>query len=187
MRQGEHTRIKILKTANKLFYKKGFHRTTFSDIVRATGLSKGNITYHFRSKADILTAVFDQRIRHTKAVIESWNQKYPDARGRLLCFIDSLLQGKSELTRYGCPNGSLATELGKGNALGRRLSRSIFDLMKTWLKEQFMGLGFSSREAEARAMELFIRAQGTCVLSQVYNDEKFFEDEIKELKKLLEK
>ncbi len=187
MRQGEQTRNKILKTSNKLFHKKGFHRTTFSDIVRATGLSKGNITYHFSSKEDILTAVFEQRISHIKKTIELWNEKHPDARSRLICFIDSLLQVKSELTRYGCPNGSLATELGKDNALGRRLSRSVFDIMRTWIEEQFMGLGFSTKEAEARAKELFIRAQGTCVLSQVYNDEKFFEDEIKQLKKLLEK
>jgi AcrR family transcriptional regulator len=186
MKQGEQTRNNIVKSANKLFYRQGFHKTAFSDIVKAVGLSKGNITYHFKSKEDILMAVFERRMEKTKNTLASWDDKHPDAIGRLHCFIDSLLEGKSELTRYGCPNGTLASELGKSNALTRELSQHLFDLIRHWLIDQFLSLGYSSEQATDLAMELFTRGQGICVLSQVYNDEKLFEHEINQLKKLIE-
>lgn len=66
MKQGEQTQLKIIKSASKLFYRRGFHQTAFSDIVDDTGLSKGNITYHFKSKEAILKGVFDRRLENTK-------------------------------------------------------------------------------------------------------------------------
>jgi len=185
MKQGEQTRNNIVKSANKLFYQQGFHKTAFSDIVKAVGLSKGNITYHFKSKKDILTAVFERRMEKTRNTLASWDKKYPDTTERLYCFIDSLLEGKSDLTRYGCPNGTLASELGKSNALTRELSQHLFDLIRHWLCNQFLSLGYSSEQAADLAMELFTRGQGVCVLSQVYSDEKLFEHEINQLKKLI--
>ncbi|NOQ13726.1 MAG: TetR family transcriptional regulator [Methyloprofundus sp.] len=185
MKQGEQTRSNIIKSANKLFYQQGFHKTAFSDIVQEVGLSKGNITYHFKSKEDILTAVFKQRIENTKNTLAAWDQKYPDASARLHCFIDSLVAGKSELTRYGCPNATLATELGKSDALTRELSLGIFDLIRNWLSRQFLDLGYTPEQAENLAMELFISGQGICVLSQVYSDENMFEHEVIKLKKMI--
>ena len=185
MKQGEQTRNTIIKAANKLFYQQGFHKTAFSDIVKEVGLSKGNITYHFKSKEDILTAVFEQRIEKTTQSLATWDKEYPDASARLLCFIDSLIDGKSELTRYGCPNGTLASELGKSNALTRELSQRVFDLIRNWLTTQFLSLGFSDEIATDLAMELFTRGQGICVLAQVYNDEKIFEQQVSHLKNLV--
>ncbi|MBL1321568.1 MAG: TetR/AcrR family transcriptional regulator [Methylophaga sp.] len=185
MKQGEQTRNKILKSAGKLFYQHGFHQTAFSDIVHDTGLSKGNITYHFKSKEDILNGVFEQRIENTHASLTNLDKKYPDAALRIEGFIDSLLKGKSELTRYGCRNGSLAYELGKSNNKTRELSRQVFDLTRHWLKKQFLALGFSTEQAGDRAMELFTRGQGICVISQVYSDEKLFEHEVTQLKTLI--
>ena len=185
MKQGEQTRNNIIKSANKLFYLQGFHKTAFSDIVKDVGLSKGNITYHFKSKEDILMAVFERRMEKTRNTLALWDKEHTDATARLCCFIDNLMEGKSELTRYGCPNGTLASELGKSNALTRELSQPVFELVRHWLTCQFLTLGYSSGQAKNLAMELFTRGQGICVLSQVYNDEKLFEREINQLKKLV--
>ncbi len=185
MKQGEKTRNKIIEISNRLFYKHGYHETSFSDIVAETGLSKGNITYHFRSKEDILAAVFERRIERTAQTLATWTDEYPTARERLECFVGSLLKGKSELTRFGCPNGTLALELGKNDGVTRDLSRRVFDLIRNWLTEQFLGLGLSADRAKEVAMEFFTRAQGICVLSQVYSDERLFETEIRQLKRLI--
>ena len=185
MKQGEQTRLTIIKAANKLFYQQGFHKTAFSDIVKEVGLSKGNITYHFKSKDDILQAVFQQRITKTKDMLALWDKQHPDAKDRLNCFIDSLKEGKSDLTRYGCPHGTLASELGKNNTLTRALSQDHFDLIRHWLAEQFINLDFSLEQANDAALELFTRGQGICVLAQVYNDEDLFVNEIDKLKQLI--
>ena len=185
MKQGEQTRLNIIKAANKLFYQQGYHKTAFSDIVKEVDLSKGNITYHFKSKDDILQAVFQRRITKTKEVLALWDKEHLDAKDRLNCFIDSLKEGKSDLTRFGCPNGTLASELGKNNALTSELSRHVFDLIRQWLSEQFTSLGFSTEQANDKALELFTRGQGICVLAQVYNDENLFVNEINKLKQMV--
>ena len=186
MKQGEQTRLNIIKAANKLFYQQGFHKTAFSDIVKEVGLSKGNITYHFKSKDDILQAVFQRRIAKTKDVLAAWDEQYSDAKDRLNCFIESLKEGKSDLTKYGCLNGTLASELGKNNTLTRELSQDLFDLIRHWLEQQFINLGFSPEQANDKALELFSRGQGICVLAQVYNDETLFLTEIDKLKQLID-
>jgi len=184
MKKGQETRKKILNSANKLFYRKGFNLTSFSDLVDGTGLSKGNITYHFKSKENLLAGVLSGRFEKTQKALAKLEVNNPDANLRLEAFIDSLLDGKMELSQYGCPNGSLAYELGK-NQKTRKLSRDIFELIRLWLTSQFRAIGNTQKHSEELAMELFTRGQGICILAQVYNDHLLFENEVKKLKSLL--
>lgn len=57
----EHeTKAQILAAATAVFAQKGFAKASMNDIVRASGLSKGGVYWHFKSKDDIVTAIFDQ-------------------------------------------------------------------------------------------------------------------------------
>lgn len=57
----EHeSKAHILATALAVFAEKGFAKASMNDIVRASGLSKGGIYWHFKSKDDLITAIFDQ-------------------------------------------------------------------------------------------------------------------------------
>jgi AcrR family transcriptional regulator len=49
----------ILATALAVFAEKGFAKASMNDIVRASGLSKGGVYWHFKSKDDLITAIFD--------------------------------------------------------------------------------------------------------------------------------
>lgn len=53
---------KILLEYFKLFAIKPFSNITFSDIEKVTGLSRGAILYHFKSKDQILSSVIDKFI-----------------------------------------------------------------------------------------------------------------------------
>lgn len=53
----EQTRNAILDSALDLFYEKGFTRTTFDEIAKRIELTKGAVYWHFRNKADLLTAL----------------------------------------------------------------------------------------------------------------------------------
>ncbi len=50
--KGEHTREQLVTTANRLFYAKGYNQTSFSDIVEASAMRRGNIYYCFKTKED---------------------------------------------------------------------------------------------------------------------------------------
>jgi AcrR family transcriptional regulator len=57
----EHeSKAHILATALAVFAKKGFAKASMNDIVRASGLSKGGVYWHFKSKEELVTAIFDQ-------------------------------------------------------------------------------------------------------------------------------
>lgn len=53
----EETVRKILDTASRLFFEKGYEKTSMQDIVKALGMSKGAIYHHFPSKEDLFEKV----------------------------------------------------------------------------------------------------------------------------------
>lgn len=56
----QDSKVHILATATAVFAAKGFAKASMNDIVQATGLSKGGVYWHFKSKDDIVAGVFDQ-------------------------------------------------------------------------------------------------------------------------------
>lgn len=56
----EHeSKAHILNTALAVFAEKGFAKASMNDVVRASGLSKGGVYWHFKSKDDLIAAIFD--------------------------------------------------------------------------------------------------------------------------------
>jgi AcrR family transcriptional regulator len=48
-----------LTAALSCFGEKGYHASTMDDLVRASGLSKGSLYWHFQSKEEVFLALFD--------------------------------------------------------------------------------------------------------------------------------
>ena len=70
--QSEQTKRKVADAAKALFSQKGYKATSIEEIVEATGSSKGNIYYHFKSKEELFLFVVKQ---HTYDWLEKWNEK----------------------------------------------------------------------------------------------------------------
>lgn len=51
------TRTEILQIARKLFNERGYNAVSVKDIADALGISKGNLTYHFKKKEQIMEAL----------------------------------------------------------------------------------------------------------------------------------
>ncbi|MDP4097069.1 TetR/AcrR family transcriptional regulator [Paenibacillus sp. P96] len=58
--QSEQTKKKIADAARMLFIQKGYKATSIEDIVGATGSSKGNIYYHFKSKEGLFLYLMEE-------------------------------------------------------------------------------------------------------------------------------
>jgi len=58
-KKGLDTRNTILKVALQLFFTEGYKEVSYQDLIEKTGLSKGAIYHHFKSKEDILVSVFE--------------------------------------------------------------------------------------------------------------------------------
>lgn len=71
---------KILEAAKNLFNERGFHDVSLADIADALNISKGNVTYHFKKKEEIveaiLNAVPDDPFPKTPATISELNDYF---------------------------------------------------------------------------------------------------------------
>lgn len=68
----EHeSKVQILTAAMTVFAQKGFAKASMNDIVRASGLSKGGVYWHFKSKDALVTAIFDQFFEEQLALLEA--------------------------------------------------------------------------------------------------------------------
>ena len=65
----EQTVEKILSAAERLFAQKGYAKTTLQDIIDTTGLSKGAVYHHFKSKEEIAAKVGDRLGARVAAVL----------------------------------------------------------------------------------------------------------------------
>jgi AcrR family transcriptional regulator len=64
-------RAAILKTALQLFSRKGYARTTLEDIARGSAVSTANVYVYFRSKLEILYAIYDPWMRERLNSLET--------------------------------------------------------------------------------------------------------------------
>ena len=178
--KGEKTRADIVACAKKLFYEQGYERTSFSDIVAAAGLFRGNIYHYFKTKDDILKAVIDQHLDDFRALLTGWQALHADPKARLVEFVKMVVSRERELIQYGCPIGSLNTELGKDRPDLQQSACALFDLFRDWLAAQLEALGYAG-EAESLALHLLGRAQGVAVIAHVYHDAKLLHAETERL------
>lgn len=174
------TRDHIIEAADQLFYRQGFEHTSFSNIADAVQISRGNFYHHFKSKDEILDAVINVRLTNTQMMLEKWEIEGKTPEDRIRSFINILIANKAKIKQYGCPVGTLCTELAKLNHASQSESSSLFTLFRTWLRRQFTLLG---READADelAMHLLARSQGVATLANAFHDEKFIKNEVQQM------
>lgn len=172
------TRDHIVEAADQLFYRQGYEHTSFSDIADAVRISRGNFYYHFKSKDEILCAVIDVRLANTRRMLEKWEIEGKRPEDRIRSFIHILIANRAKIKRYGCPVGTLCSELAKLNHVSQTEANRLFTLFRTWLRRQFTLLG-PKADADELAMHLLARSQGVATLANAFHDEKFIRQEVR--------
>lgn len=175
--RGETTRNHIVEAADRLFYRQGYEHTSFSDIADAVRISRGNFYYHFRTKDEILDAVIDRRLANTRNMLERWEAEGNDPAERIRSFIRILIANWDDIKLYGCPVGTLSTELAKLDHAAQGEANRLFTLFRTWLRRQFTLLGREA-DSDALAMHLLARSQGVAMLANAFRDEDFVRQEV---------
>jgi AcrR family transcriptional regulator len=174
------TRNLIVQVADDLFYRKGYEHTSFADIAEIVEISRGNFYFHFKTKDEILEAVIDRRLAGTREMLERWDSEDSGPADRIRRFIQILIANRADIMRYGCPVGTLCTELAKLDHASQTDANKLFTLFRTWLVRQFELLGLED-EADSLAMHLLARSQGVATLANAFNDERFIRHEVRQM------
>lgn len=102
-----NTRERILNSAEKLLAERGVARTSLRAITSAADVNLASVHYHFGSKAGLLEAIFERRIRPMNLErlrqLEELEKQYKDAiplESLIQAFIEPAL-GLSRDSRYG--------------------------------------------------------------------------------------
>lgn len=176
----KQTKDEIIDAADKLFYEQGYEHTSFSQIADAVGISRGNFYYHFKSKDEILDAVINLRLVRTRSMLDNWEIEGETPASRIRSFINILVRNQVKIKRYGCPVGSLCTELAKVDHPSKGNANELLTLFRSWLRRQFEQLGRSS-DADELAMHLLAFSQGVATLASAFQDEQFIRNEVNRL------
>lgn len=175
------TRDDIVAVADDLFYRQGYEHTSFADIAERLKISRGNFYHHFKTKDDILDAVIEKRLADRREMLGRWETEGKTPEERIGRFIDILTVNGEKIRLYGCPIGTLTSELAKLNHTARTDANRLFTLFRTWLRRQFAALG-REVDADALAMQLLSRSQGAATLYNAFQDQDFIKREIDQMK-----
>lgn len=178
--KGSETRQRIVAAADRLIYERGFEATSFADIAGVVGISRGNFYYHFKTKDEILDAVIEKRIKDRSDMLEGWVGAGQSPKQCVASFIRILLMNNQKIRSFGCPVGTLFSELSKLNHPGETGARDLYDLFRVWLIRRFTEMG-RGEEAYALAMHLLARTQGVASLANAYPNEPFLEQEVQQM------
>jgi len=174
------TREQIVEAADRLFYRRGYEHTSFSDIANVVRISRGNFYHHFKTKDDILDAVITHRLADTRKMLDRWDIEGKHPADRIRSFIDILLTNRADIKRYGCPVGTLCMELVKLDHAAQRGANELITLFRVWLRRQFTRLG-GKADADTLAMHLLARSQGVATLASAFHDETFIRHEVEQM------
>jgi TetR/AcrR family transcriptional regulator, transcriptional repressor for nem operon len=175
--KGMRTRARILREAMELFNIRGYHATSISDIIEASGVQRGNLYFHFKNKEELALALIEEAHREYMSYLNA------RAKGRTgMAKLDSLLDaiyeyhsGKNFIG--GCIFGNIALEMGDQNTEFQKAIRAVFDewaRLITSLLEEALSQGELSTHMEPYPLSRHIVAclEGGIMLSRLTKDKK---------------
>src|SRR6266849_11109682 len=101
-------RTRLIETATKLAYGRGFRETSLADIAEAARVPVGNVYYYFKTKDELAEAVVERRLVEFRALRDEMD-RLSSPKERLFAFVEIVHRNREQLARGGCPMGGLCS------------------------------------------------------------------------------
>ena len=177
-------RERLIQGAAEVIYERGVERTSLAEIAEHTGVPVGNIYYYFKTKDDLVGAVVKV---HSEARDELLTRlaRRRTPRARLVALIDELDGSRNLISDYGCPIGTLSSELNKRNGTQEAAaSHELLGSMVDWAEAQFREMG--QREPRELAISLIAAYEGATVLTHSLRDPDLMHRQSRRLRRWVE-
>ena len=140
-KDGRETRREIIEKSLQIFSVKGYYNTSVSDIMAATGLTKGGLYAHFDSKEDLWNAAYERAVEIWRGIVFKDVRNVSDPLDRIGKTIENDLRDYccGEVFEGGCFFFNSLVELsGQSAAMSGRIMEGFThfsDLLASWLEE----------------------------------------------------
>jgi TetR/AcrR family transcriptional repressor of nem operon len=191
--KGAVTRDQILDTAARLIHLQGFHCTSLDDVLRESGVGKGNFYYHFKSKEELGYAIIDRLI--VGFLVRTLEPAFADSDRDPVMQIDGFLDHVLDNLRQrdcvgGCPLGNLASELSDVHEGFRKRLAEIFvqwraTLAKALRRGQASGRLRADCNPDGAAHFIVAALEGAILMSKMTKEIAVMEQCVDELKRHL--
>jgi TetR/AcrR family transcriptional repressor of nem operon len=171
----------------------GYNGTSLDDVLRESGVGKGNFYHYFRSKEALGYAILDQLVDGfvERTLAPCFADPSESPLSQMRCFLDRIVQVQRDLQcRGGCAMGNLASELSDVHEGFRKRLASVFT---TWHRRLAEALAEAKRrgdvavgcDPDASARFLVASLEGAILLTKVTKEIGVMEQCVGELKRYL--
>lgn len=162
------TREQILRSARRLFNRKGFAEVTIEEIMSDAGLTRGGFYRHFQAKDELYCEALLQFT--CKNPPEDWQRKHVDpcAEGEPLArmIVDAYLSKEHLMDRDGpCPTAGLASDVSRSSLRVKEAFRRVLEMMLGVFSANLRG-----EDARDRALSLVATCVGAMVIARAVDD-----------------
>jgi AcrR family transcriptional regulator len=171
-------RQRLVEGARLVLHQQGVEKTTLADIAQAADVPVGNIYYYFKTKDELVQAVIDAHAHDLQAMLSSFDH-HRTPKARLKGLVHALTDERELAARYGCPEGTLCSELGKRDDDLERAGAILMQLMIDWVEPQFRSMG--RRDAHDLAVALIAAYQGIALLTNTFRQPELMVREARRL------
>jgi TetR/AcrR family transcriptional regulator, transcriptional repressor for nem operon len=181
-------RERLVTAATRVLHEQGVERTTLADIAQAADVPVGNVYYYFRTKDQLVGAAIDAHAQGLRVILDALD-RLPVPQERLKALVRGWVEQRDLAARYGCPTGTLASELDKRGSEGGEggLGREVAEVMRgllDWVEGQFEEMGRS--DARELAFALIAAYQGISLLTNVFRDPELMATEGRRLERWID-
>ncbi|HEY7454868.1 MAG TPA: TetR family transcriptional regulator C-terminal domain-containing protein [Thermoleophilaceae bacterium] len=192
-RDGRSTREAVIAAATRLIHVHGYHGTSLDDVLRESGVGKGNFYYHFKSKEELGYAILD-------TIVDGFLERtlepcFADAGApplsQIRCFLDRVLEAqRARKCIGGCVMGNLASELSDVHEGFRTRLATLFTAWQARLATALAAArerGELAAASDPDALARFVVAslEGAILLAKVSKDITVMEQCVTELGRYL--
>jgi len=187
--KGLRTRQEIIEASLQLFSVKGYYNTSISDILQATGLTKGGLYGHFGSKEEIWDAAYQRSVEIWQGIVFAGVREIAHPVERIMRAVENDLRNYigGEVFQGGCFFFNMLVELsGQSERMARRILdgyRTFSKLLASWIEEA-RELGLLRAEVDPAEVADFILTaiNGAAVLYTASREPSILEVTIHQLR-----
>jgi AcrR family transcriptional regulator len=176
-------RQRLVEGARLVLHQQGVEKTTIADIAQAADVPVGNVYYYFKTKDELVQAAIDAQAHHIEAMLASFD-RHRTPKARLKAFVKLITAQREVAARYGCPHGTLCSELNKRDDDLERAAPILMQLWIDWAEQQFRAMG--RRDARDLAVALIASYQGILLLTNTFRQPELIVREARRLERWID-